>query len=163
MIQMRRHLGKLVAVMAAMLSLLPVLAHAAPAELTPGNGWSLPEDVSLDGYLQVQARGYAIGMTHLPTQDSVTINLRTAETLDSAAADRYVGTFANSDQSIVWKITRHRLTLMIEHVTAGYRLPAVFLSKTTLLERDGTEIGVTLDASGRAFELRRGSSLLIRK
>ena len=119
--------------------------------------------VSLDGYLQVQARGYAIGMTHLPTQDSVTINLRTAETLDSAAADRYVGTFANSDQSIVWKITRHRLTLMIEHVTAGYQLPAVFLSKTTLLERDGTEIGVTLDASGRAFELRRGSSLLIRK
>ena len=119
--------------------------------------------VSLDGYLQAQARGYAIGMMPLPTRDSVTFDLRTAMMLDSGAANRYVGTFANSDQSIVWKITRHGNTLIIEHVTARYRLPAVFLSPTALMERDGTEIGVTLDASGRAFELRRGSSLLTRK
>jgi len=119
--------------------------------------------VSLDGYLQAQARGYAIGMMPLPTRDSVTFDLRTAMMLDSGAANRYVGTFANSDQSIVWKITRHGNTLIIEHVTARYRLPAVFLSPTALMERDGTEIGVTLDASGRAFELRRCSSLLTRK
>ena len=30
--------------------LLPLLGHAAPAELTAGNGWSLPEDVSAEGW-----------------------------------------------------------------------------------------------------------------
>ena len=37
------------AVLAAAL-LLPLVSHAAPTELASGNGWSLPEDVSAEGW-----------------------------------------------------------------------------------------------------------------
>jgi len=125
----------------------------------------LPYDwhVSLDGSLEVLAREYAPVMVPLPTRDSITIALKTFVSLDGSVIDRYVGTFASTDQSIVWRLTRQGRKLTIEHVTAGYRRSAVFLSPTALLESDGTEITVTMDSSGRALELRRGATLLTRR
>jgi len=52
---------------------------------------------------------------------------------------------------------------MVERLPDGQRVAAEFLSLTTLVVRDGSEIAATLDASGHAIELLRGRTHFTRK
>lgn len=128
----------------------------------------LPYDwhVSRGGYLQVNAPGYALAMAPLPQQDTAAVTLKETLALDSAALDAYVGTFRNDNQQVTLSLTREGRVLMIDRVDRfgdRTRLSVQFLSRTRLAVRDGTEIGVTLDASGRATELQRGQTRYTRR
>ena len=128
----------------------------------------LPYDwhVSRGGYLQVNAPRYALAMAPLPDRDSVSVTLRETLALDSAAIERYVGTFRNDAQQITLSLTREGRALMIDRgdrFGGRTRLTAEFLSPTRLAVRDGTDIAVTLDASGRATELQRGQTRYTRR
>ena len=61
------------------------------------------------------------------------------------------------------RLTRDGRRLMVERLPDGQRVAAEFLSLTTLVVRDGSEIAATLDASGHAIELLRGRTHFTRK
>jgi hypothetical protein len=118
-----------------------------------------------NGYLQVQAHGYAVAVTRLPTRDTVSVNLQKSVEFDTATVDRYVGTYSTTDGSESERLTRSGPSLIVQDVPSGYRgaLPVVFLTPTRLLVRDGSVITVTLDPTGRSIEFLHRGSRLVRK